>query len=340
MLKQVRRPVLIPALVLALCTACTITNTRSLVDSAGSEQILDRAYRQFQAGQYLQALEGYKVAAAAASTEGNDENFVIALAQTAHVHVLAGHAEPGREWLIRAQEAATESDEEAWATFLLARGVYERHDQMIEIARQTFKTMYYFAMENELYAQAWQAAHMGTLVNTGEAQIAWGRRGLDAAEAENNPIWIAHQWSSVASIFEDQGKFELALRAFEAARSLTQSHGDFSSKLKSDWEVGHALRLVGRNADATLWMQGVLKRAEEKYMLSRAESDAYWLGLAQQEMGELAAAAGRQSRAVGWLRHARKYFVEAGISDKTPDTMAQLDRRIHELNAGAKREER
>ena len=330
------RRLLASILLAFVCVACTVTESRDVPERAGSEKILQHADDNFQTRQYLASLEGYKLAAAAAATEKNNANLVIALSQAAHLHVLMEKAESGRDWLQRAQEKARPSEPAAWASYLLARGVYERHDQLTAAALETFTSMYHFSMEHELWAKALQAGHMATLITSGEARLVWGRRALDAAEAAKEPSWVAHQWGALGWLLEEDGRAEGALRAFEAARSIVKVQGSFSERVKADWAVGHALRKAGRAEEAAQLMASVLSRAEERYMLSRTEADAEWLGHAQQEMGELAAEGGKAARAVAWLRQAKKHFVEAGIADAAPDALAELDRRIHQLDASAR----
>jgi tetratricopeptide (TPR) repeat protein len=320
---------LLPSLL--ILTGCVTSDAaRSTVDLEG---LVARADRYFEARELGSALDAYELAAAGARSEGDDALFVEAAAQAAHLHLLGGSAPDGREWLRQAKATDARGDARSLTRVLLAEGAYARHDGQAARALALFEGLYSMCMRHELHGRAMQAAYMASLVTTAQAQIAWGERIVDAADAAGVPRWRAAAWGQLAWLLEGQARHADALDAFRRSRDLTRELGGARDLMKAEWAYGHGLRLAARPQEARAVLQRSLDASTALYSRVFSPNDAEWVARGHEELAELDAAARDYTGALRHLRAARKKFVEADAESLAPDVLEAVDRRLADLLA-------
>jgi len=283
-------------------------------------------------------LQTYKMAAAAASGEGDEGLFVEATAQAAQLHVLTGTAEEGRAWLESAGDRARPEHPAGFARWLIARGVFERHAGAVDEALTSFGQAYEVARAADLGVRAVQAAHWAAATATDERQVRWCRRALEAAKPLGDDRLVAALWTQLAWLLEERGLMEDALVAFQQAHQATLDDEDPHRRLVADWSLAHGLRIAGRAEEALALLRAVAERAERSYTFRRRPNDGEWVGHCEEELAEHDAAAGRFAEAVARLQRARRLYVQAGIAEHAPERLRELDLRLAQWSSRGDRD--
>ena len=318
------------ALLIAACTAPAPPGPEALAEDATS--LLARADQHFDLRAHENAQRFYELAAVAANGEGNAGRYVEAASRLAELHVLAEETAQAREWLDSATERVQREDASAWARWLVARGVVENAEGRLERALASLDEAYRFARASGLAVRAVQAAQWATIVAPDERAVRWCRRGIEAARELEQPALLSALWAQLAWLLEERGLPNEALAAFLQARDTTDPT-DGHALLVADWCVGHALRLVGRRAEARALLEDVARRADGAYRSARRPNDAEWVGQVQWELAELDVLSGELPRAITRMELARERLLEAGARRLARTRLEQLDLRLAELRA-------
>ncbi len=323
---------LIIALLLTFCVSC-VTSGGSAKDRLSSSELLLRGDAAFDARNYSQALETYRLAAAAAQAESNSGVFVEGAAQAAHVYLLTGKPEEGEVWLENAVEQSSESEPKGKARILLTQAAYQHRAGDTELALQTCTKAHTLARQTGQHIRAVQLAHMGSVMSRGEDQLRWCRRAIQDGAKVGDNLLSGALWRQLAWLLEERGLHEQALEAFLRCRSAVAESSNSHEKMVADWQVGHALRLAGRLGQARQVMEEIARRTQLRYRTQRGTNQAEWVGQALRELGELDLAQGRTDQGLQHLRNAREYFVLAEATRLAPDLLADLDRRMAQAQA-------
>jgi tetratricopeptide (TPR) repeat protein len=314
-------------LLLGINPAC-VSSGGSAPGRLTPDELLRRADAAFDARRYAQALESYRLAAAAAQAEDASEIFVEGAAQAAHVHLLKGQAAEGEVWLENALAQSQEHEVRGRARILLTQAAYQHHAGDTSQALDTCTKAHALSRASGQHVRAVQVAHMAAVMSGGEDQLRWCRRAIDDATRTDDALLLGALWRQLGWLLEERGLHDQALESFIQCREVVSESGNSHEQMVADWQVGHGLRLVGRITEARIMMEEIARRTRAQYRTRRGTNQAEWLGQALRELGELDLAQGNPERGIQHLRDAREYFVLAGASDLAPDLLAQVDRRL------------
>ncbi len=305
------------------------------MQTGGSAQdLLEGGDEYFNGRRFDTALEAYKLAAAAARIEDDLRVYVQGAAQAAHVLLITGRSEEGRDWLDAAGRAAQPEEPAGFARFLLVRGAFEAAGDQHEAAMGSFERAYELALGSSQPERAVQAAHMATVAGRGAEQVHWSRRAIEAASVSGDARLLAALWRQLAWLLEERGLHVEALDAFLRGREVVQDLQDGHEHLVADWSVGHGLRLTGRLDEARALMEEITRRARQRHDDRRQPNDAEWLGHCLRELGELEFLMDERERAVEHWVAAREYFVIAGARSDAPQLLEELDRSLANARRG------
>ncbi|MDP6385506.1 MAG: hypothetical protein QGI93_04860 [Planctomycetota bacterium] len=297
------------------------------------DELLRRADAAFDARRYAQALESYRLAAAAAQAEDTPEIFVEGAAQAAHVYLLKGQPEEGKVWLENALAQIQDHEVRGRARILLTQAAYQHHGGDTSQALETCTQAHALSRATGQHIRAVQVAHMAAVMSRGEDQLRWCRRAIDDAARTDDVLLSGALWRQLGWLLEERGLYDQALESFIRCREVVSESGNSHEQMVADWQVGHGLRLVGRIAEARTMMEEIARRTRALYRTRRGANQAEWLGQALHELGELDLAQGKTERGIQRLRDAREYFVLAGASDLAPELLAKVDRRLAQARA-------
>lgn len=329
-------PITLAAIIMANCGSTGKDN-----DMSESSTLLQKADSLFNERQQTEALEAYLEAARKAEAEEDSSNLAESYSQIARCYLSLDKKEDGRPWLAKAGETASESNPGGWSRYLGVRGRFEWKDAAEEaqavspeapVAAATFKQMYQFCMENDLFNRAIDAANMITLTGTMDERVEWGLRGIEAAEKGNVEGWLAPLWNNLGWTYNDLGRYKESLDALMKAREYHYKKGDDKSKLIADWSVGHAYRMNGQLDSAATWMQNVHEWSTRRYSAESVPGNAEWVGFSFKELGELALANGDRKAALDDFTEAKKYFTEAGMQNWDARGFEELSQKIEKLS--------
>ena len=294
-------------------------------DDTSADSLLHRADETFQASDYEAALALYEQVAEQARKEFNPSVETEALAQMARMNLLLGRKDEGRERLAEAKEKAVDDDPMGWSRYLGVKGRFEWKDGDLAGARRTFERMYEFCTTNALHGRAIDAAHMVAIVaESPEDQIAWGRRGIEAAEKTENEQWLGPLWNNLAGTYYHQQQYDSALTCYENAREYHWRFSGEMGKLFADYHVGMTHRKLGHLDEAARWLRPVLAWAE------RLENHGA-IGQACEDLGEIEIARGNKSRGLEMLKRARREYKAEGYDTNWPEVWDYINKRIDEL---------
>ena len=254
----------------------------------GGADLLSLGDATFRSREYDEARAIYLRAANAAEMEGDATTRVEALAQVARCYSIRHLGDQGRPHLEQAGALASPTDPLGWSRYQNVKGVYQREDGDREGATVTFTALYDYCLEKALHERAINAAHMVAIAADAETQVAWGLKGIAAAEAGGFEGWLAVLWNNLGWTYDELARYPEALAALETAREYHWKTGDDVAKLIADWSVGHAHRMVGDLQTAGAWMEKTLKWAEARYAAEPGAETAEWVGFSLKEMGEIA----------------------------------------------------
>ena len=304
---------------------------------------LDAADRQYNSRAYDLALKNYKAVFLAANSRD-----LSALATEAAAMVAATlatlesgaaassgdevHAADGDQWMARAEKTADELEPEAWTRVLLARGIRALEGGDTVKAQSEFASLYSYCFTNDLTPRAIQAATLAARASDGDEQLEWMRRAIQAAATTGRAEWEAPLWTEYAWLLDTRGKHEDALDAFERARSLAaRAEVSRVGRVRTDWEYGHGLRMVGRLDEANELLAETSAKAHAIYLDDRSPRSAEFYGRVVQELGEIAVSRNQFSRARERFTRARELMVEAGALHAAPEVIEALDRKLDAL---------
>ena len=294
----------------------TVVSAGLLIINCGGTKMqsvnsLTDADQLFLAQNYDSALAAYMATADIAENEGNKSVLTESYSQIARCHLINNDIESCRQWLEKAETIASADDPAGWSRYLGVRGRLEwqqavketgEYQPAVKTAAATFEDMYNYCLQHSLYERAVDAAHMMAIVDDPERRLAWGEKGIKAAENGGISGWLPALWNNHGWNLSDAGRHEEALAALLKAREYHYKTGREMSKLIADWSVGYAYRMVGQLDSAKTWMSKVYDWADSLYQADNSTENAEWLGLAAKEMGEIALADGNDKA------DARKYF--------------------------------
>jgi tetratricopeptide (TPR) repeat protein len=166
------------------------------------------------------------------------------------------------------------------------------------------------------------AAHMMAIIEPGDGQIDWARRGLAIAEGSADPRarrWVGSITHNLGWTMHDLGRFEEAQGYFERALAFREEQGDPELVRVGRWTVARGLRSLGR------WDEAL---AIQLKLAAAGPEDGYVC----EELAELYLLLRRPADATGHF--ARAYALlsqDSWLADAEPDRL----RRLAELGGAA-----
>ncbi|MEA3297414.1 MAG: tetratricopeptide repeat protein [candidate division Zixibacteria bacterium] len=290
-----------------------------------ASMLLEEADEVFQSRDFETALEKYTVVVEAAREEFNRSVEVEALSQMARMNLILNNKDKGREWLVKAQSTASDSDPMGWSRYLGVKGRFEWQDKDLSQAHETFDQMYDYCNSNALWGRAVDAAHMIAIVaESPEEQIKWGRLGIEAAEAGDVESWLGPLWNNLAGTYYDLKQFDSTLECYQKAREYHWRHSGEVGKLFADYHIGMTYHLLGNDEEAGKWLRPVLAWAE------RLENHSA-IGQACEDLGEIEIAKGNKPEGLILLKRARSEYKLEGFDKSWPEVWNHINNRITEL---------
>lgn len=205
--------------------------------------------------------------------------------------------------------------------YLLERGRVWNSSGSPEHARPYFHEAWELAREHEAERYyAVDAAHMLAIVGTPEEQIEWNQRGVDMAQVSDDrrvQWWCAAIYNNLGWTYTDLGQHEQALAAFEQALEWWRERGTGREIRVGRWNVGRALRKLGRYDEALALQRELLAEWEA----SVEQQD----GFVFEELGECLLALGRADESRPYFAEAyRLLATDAWLREGEPERLARL----------------
>lgn len=271
------------------------------------------------------------MAARAAEASGDRAVHVEALALVARCYFLEGHAADGQIWLERAEKHSVREEPLGYSRCRQVRGLFERSRGNQDKALEIFEDLYSYCRGQGLFERALNAAHHLALLAPLDGQVVWARRAISAAQDAGNEALLAILWNNLGLTYDRMDRPMEALASYRRARWYHYRTGTEREKLISDWAVGRALRMAGRDREAFLWLSDVALRAENRWQANPMPDEQEWRGHALQELGEVQAVLGLVPEAIQSLELARRSFLgleaetlEEGVFDSVVERIEQL----------------
>ena len=317
------------ALVLALLAAGCADEGE--IESS-SEARLAEADVAFRSREYDRAGELYESVAEDAYAAGDTTTYVEACAMRARSHLVSSRQEEARPWLERAEARADVSEPLAWSRYLGARGRFEWTGGDSARATTTFREMFDYCRERELWSRAADAAHMVALTGDREERFEWAKRGIEMAESGGLDEWLGPLWNNLGWDYHDEERYDEALEALTKAREHHYRGEAELPKLIADYSVAHVKRMLGRYGEAEAELRAVLNGARRLHEEGNGQA-IEWMGMSRWELGEIALAEGREADGLRLLEHALVELESAGMPEWGPDDWASRQARVEELRA-------
>jgi len=182
---------------------------------------------------------------------------------------------------------------------LLERGRTLRSSGKPEVARPLFVNAWNLAQASRLEGLAVDAAHMVALVEPKtEDQLAWNQRALALAERSTETYaqsWKGSLYNNIGWTQHDAGRYEEALKSFEAALREQELRTDVAGTRIARWTIARCLRSLQRYAEALK-----IQRNLEAELTAAQESDGYVF----EELAELLELTGKPDDAKQYFRRA------------------------------------
>ncbi|MEA3409219.1 MAG: hypothetical protein U9Q95_02615 [Candidatus Eisenbacteria bacterium] len=156
----------------------------------------------------------------AIAEEAGDDNsaFVEAASMRARSYLVVDKKDEGREWLLRAAAKAEESVPLGWSRYLGVRGRFEWKDGDNETATSTFREMFGYCGEKELWERAVDAAHMIAITGDQNQKFDWSLKGIEMAEKGGMDGWLGPLWNNLGWNYYDDERYGEAYDALVKAR--------------------------------------------------------------------------------------------------------------------------
>ncbi|HEQ98454.1 MAG TPA: hypothetical protein ENO22_03825 [candidate division Zixibacteria bacterium] len=271
----------------------------------------------FNADQYEKAREWYMQAAEKAETDSLNSELTEANAMIARTYLVQGYVDEGMEYLRKTLQTATPDDPMGWSRYLSVRGRFEWNNGTLDKATETFKEMFYYCQEHELWDRAVDAAHMVAITSDLPGQVEWAHKGIEVAEKHEVTSWLGPLWNNLGATYEDLEQYPEALQAYKKAREYHYKYGSERNKLIADWAVGHAYRKVDSLEQAENILRPLVSRSEE---LDEQE----FLGWTYWELGRIEFWNRNYMKAAELIREARDNLKEAGIGRWNPEKYKEI----------------
>jgi tetratricopeptide (TPR) repeat protein len=318
----------IAAIFLPICAGAIDVRTKGELMASqdiSADALLKQADSLFKEKKYPEALAAYQTTLDTAGEEFNYSIETEALSQVARCLLIAGKKVEGREYLTKAEQKAVITDPMGWSRYLSVKGRFEWKSDSLPAARETFSDMFNFCSENGLWGRMIDAANMMAIIaDNVEAQIDWGRKGIEAAEAGGEEHWLGPLWNNLGATYYDNKQNDSALECYVKAREYHWRFSDETAKLFADYHVGMVNRMLGNFTEAKSWLRPVLAWAER---LENHSAIAQTL----EDLGEIDIAEGNDQQGLESLKRAREEFKAAGYEANVPDIWKSINARIAEL---------
>jgi len=181
----------------------------------------------------------------------------------------------------------------------LERGRTLRSSGEPALARPLFLDAWKLAQASGLDGLAVDAAHMVALVEPKtEDQLDWNQRALALAERSFEPYaqsWKGSLYNNIGWTLHEAGRYEEALRKFEAALREQESRKRLTEIRIARWAVARCLRSLRRYDEAL-----TIQRSLEAELAAAQERDGY----VYEELAELLEAMGKPEEAKPYFRRA------------------------------------
>jgi tetratricopeptide (TPR) repeat protein len=291
---------------------------------------LKRADEMFNAGDYAKAGELFERIATSADETGDTEAFVEASAMRARSHLAVGDADKGRPWLSRAKGMASRSVPSGWSRYMAVKGRFEWKDGDNESASRTFRELFDYCEEHELWERAVDAANMVSITGDESLKLDWSLRGIEMAERGDMTGWLGPLWNNLGWNYHDAGRYEEALDALVKARDYHYMKEAELPRLIADYSVAHVKMKQGRLEEAQSEMLSVLEWAT-RLSAEGNEGAVEWMGFGRWDLGEIAAEAGDREKGLSMLEEALGEIEQSGMPDWDPDQWNEKQERVAAL---------
>ncbi len=314
------------AVALALLAGCAgeIQEDPMLADK------IAKADEVFKSRQYEEA--GVLFEEIAGEAAGDNSAFVEAASMRARSYLVTERKDEGREWLTRAAAKAVESDPLGWSRYLGVRGRFEWKDGDNETATSTFREMFDYCGEKELWERAVDAAHMIAITGDQRQKFDWSLKGIEMAERGGMDGWLGPLWNNLGWNYCDDERYGEAYDALIKAREYHYKGEGELPKLIADYSVAHVMMKQNRLHEAEAAMLKVLEWATR--LDADGASDAVeWMGFARWDLGEMAMELGNKATGIGMLKQALSEIEKSGMPNWDPDQWKQKQARVAGLEA-------
>ncbi len=290
---------------------------------------LTEADEVFKSRNYEEAGTLYEAIAEDALAADENATYVEACAMRARSHLIADRPDDGRPWIERAAAQADAAEPLGWSRYLGVRGRFEwKADD--ETATATFREMFDYCNEHDLYERAVDAAHMVAITGGPEERFEWARRGIEMAEKGGLTGWLGPLWNNLGWDYVDAERYDEAQAALERARAHHYEGEDDLSKLIADYSVAHVTRLLGENRAAKMDMDEVYHWARRLHEEGNDQA-IEWMGMSQWDLGEIAQATGEHAVAVQQMTKALEVLEQAGMPSWDEEGYNEKKARLAEI---------
>ena len=323
---ETRTLLIFSAVALALLAGCA---GETQEDSMFADRMA-KADELFKSRQYEEAGVLFEEIAEETEAAGDNSAFVEAASMRARSHLIVEKKDEGREWLVRAAARAVESDPAGWSRYLGVRGRFEWRDGDNETATNTFREMFDYCGEKELWERAVDAAHMIAITGDQKQKFDWSLKGIEMAEKGGMDGWLGPLWNNLGWNYYDDERYDEAHDALVNAREYHYKGENELPKLIADYSVAHIMMKQGNLDEAKSEMLKVLDWATR--LDANGASDAVeWMGFARWDLGEMAIELGDNAAGGGMLKQALGEIEKSGMPNWDPDQWKQKRDRVAEL---------
>jgi tetratricopeptide (TPR) repeat protein len=284
----------------------------------------------FKSRQYEEAGVLFEEIAGEAVATGDDSAFVEAASMRARSYLIAQKKDEGREWLVRAAAKAIDSDPAGWSRYLGVRGRFEWQDENLETATTTFREMFDYCGEKELWERAVDAAHMIAITGDPREKFDWSLKGIEMAEKGGMDGWLAPLWNNLGWNYHDDERYGEAYDALVKAREYHYKGEGELPKLIADYSVAHIMMKQNRLHEAEAAMLKVLEWAT-KLDAEGAPDAVEWMGFARWDIAEMVIESGDRATGIGMLKDALGEIEKSGMPNWDAEQWKQKQNRVAEL---------